>query len=321
MAMSICDFLNREVPMEEDFCFVIMPFDGKLDEVYHRRIMPIMEEFGFRCRRADQNLGSTIVLLEIIDDILKAKVIIADLTDANPNVYYELGICHAIGKYVILLNSKGSEVPFNISGLHYFEYGDQPGGESVLRDFLKGALLLQKDKGEAELFDKRALARNLKKSCHLWKSGQEVLIDLDDFLEIVLGLDFLSPTDEEISFLCQAAAYYGKFMKRMTDTANMNKAAIHVLAVEAANGSYTRVPWRAASMLENLNRSLVERELRDFTGEIRNQHIFPGSILEGSTVSLLARTVNDPKTPQNVREKLTEALGQIKAEFKGEEEA
>ncbi len=315
MALKIYDFLNQDIPIEEKFCFVIMPFDEKLNEVFHRGIKPIVEELGFRCTRADQHFGSVPILFEIFDDILKANVIIADLTDANPNVFYELGICHVLKKNVILLKRKGSHVPFDLNGIRHFEYEDRLGGDGILRDFLSSAIMYEQGDGEEELFDKPSMIRNLKKGCHLWKSGQVILIGFEKFMEIVLGLDHLSPTDDEIAFLCQAAAYYGKFMRRMTEFAYGDRTAIHVLAVEAATGLFTRVPWRAASMLEHFDRNLVERELGEFTGEIFNKSIFPQAILEGSTVFLLNSNINNPKTPKETRWKLAEALKQIQTEF------
>ncbi|MCP4569931.1 MAG: hypothetical protein GY841_20315 [FCB group bacterium] len=315
MAMEICDYLNQRVPMEEDFCFVIMPFDEKLNEVFHRGIKPIVEELGFRCRRADQHLGSTPILYDIFDDIMKAKVIIADLTDANPNVFWELGICHTLKRNVILLKRAGSHVPFDLHGFRHFEYEDRLGGEGTLRDILKGTLAHVKDDREAELFDKPSMTRNLKKGCHLWKSGQEIVIGFEEFVEIVLGLDHLSPTEDEIAFLCRAAAYFGKFMRRMSEVAHGHRTAVYALAVEAATGLFTRVPWRAATMLEHFDRNLVERELREFTDEIVNKQIFPKAILEGSTIFLLNATVNNPKTPKETREKLAEVLRQIRSEY------
>lgn|GEM_PF-4790076 len=315
MAMNIYNYLNQEVPMEEDFCFVIMPFDDKLNEVFHSGIEPIAKEFDLRCTRADQHFESTPIMFEIFDDIQKAKVIIADLTGANPNVFYELGICHALKRNVILLKRAGSNVPFDLHGIRHLEYEDRLGGVSRLREILKETLALDKDDRGAELFDKTSMTRNLKKFCHLWKSGQEILIGFEEFMEIVLGLDHLSPTDDEIAFLCRAAAYYGKFMRRMSEAAHANRTAVHSLVVEAATGLFTRVPWRAATMLEHFDRNLVERELREFADEIVNKHIFPKAILEGSTVFLLNATVNNPKTPKETREKLAQVLRQIRAEF------
>lgn len=313
--MNIYEYLNQGVRTDDDFCFVIMPFDSKLDAIYHQGILPIVEGVGLRCMRADQNLESTPILFEIFDNILRAKVIIADLTDSNPNVFYELGICHALKKNVILLKSAESDVPFNLEGIRHFEYSDRLGGEDKLREFLTGALAFEKDNGKIELFDKPSMTKNLKKYCRLWETGQEILIGFEEFMEIVLGLYHLSPSDDEIAFLSGAAAHFGKFMRRMTEATHGNRKTVQALTIEAASGLFERVPWRAAIMLEHCDPELVEREVREFSGEILNKAIFPKAILEGSTVFLLDSTINDPMTPKETRENLAQVQRQIRAEY------
>lgn len=64
-----------------------------------------------------------------------AKVLIADLTGNNPNLFYEVGLSHAIGKNVILITCDTSGVPFNLRHLGYIKYEDMIGG-----DKLKGSL-------------------------------------------------------------------------------------------------------------------------------------------------------------------------------------
>ncbi len=312
--MNIFEYLNRKVPIEDDLCFVIMPFDEKYDAVYHHAINPILEELGFRCMRADQNFASTPIMFEIFDYIKKAKVIIADLTGSNPNVYYELGICHALKRNVILLKKKDSHVPFDLHGIRHFEYEDKLGGESKLKVFLKDALALDLDEADSPI-DEQAVKQNLRKACHLWKSSKEVLIKFEEFLEITLSIDNISHTDEEIAFLCHVAAYFGKFMKRMTEIAYKNILAMDALIIEASSGKTTRVPWRAAAMLEHFEINLIKDRLLNFKGDYKNTEIMPIELKIGSTLNKLEKVIEGLGHTSQIRDKLLQAKAQIESEF------
>ena len=314
--MNINEYLNRNISVEDDLCFVIMPFDEDLTPVFQNGIKPIVEELGYRCRRADEHFGSSPIMFEIFDDILRAKIVIADLTGSNPNVFYELGISHALKRNVVLLKRSGSDVPFDLHGIRHFEYEDSFKGISELRAFITSALTTSDAVNQSELFDKQALESALKKACHLWRADNTVLINFDVFLEIALGLEHLSPSNEEIAFLSHAAAYFGKFMRRFVEAGKENSYAIRTLIKEAAGGSTTRVPWRAAAMLEHLNPALVEKEISEYTGEVTNTGLFPMAILKHETVNELTKIMRDPSMSPNKRDKLDQALRQIRSEFK-----
>jgi hypothetical protein len=102
----------------------------------------------------------------------------------------------------------------------------------------------------------------------------------------------------------------------MTEGAKQNRAAVRALVQEAAAGLTTRVPWRAAAMLENFDHNLVEAEIRGYTGDVANPAIFPDAILAHKTVSKLTEAVENPSISAEKRDKLNEALRQIRAEFR-----
>ena len=83
--------------------FVIMPFDAELDDVYDYLIRGPLSEAGYDVKRADDLLNQQNILEDILLSIVKSDLIVADLSKANPNVYYELGLAHVYGKKVILL--------------------------------------------------------------------------------------------------------------------------------------------------------------------------------------------------------------------------
>jgi len=81
------------------FAFVIMSFSNNrpLQRAYRTAIKPIVTEFAYRCERVDEQEFNTRITDRILDNIQRANFIIADVTDARPNCYYELGVAHAIG--------------------------------------------------------------------------------------------------------------------------------------------------------------------------------------------------------------------------------
>jgi hypothetical protein len=102
--------------------FIIMPFTPELDDVYHLGIREVVAKVGGSCERADemQHVGG--IVEKIYDSIKGADIIIAELTAANPNVYYEVGFAHALGKPVILLTRNIQNTPFDLRVYNHVIY-------------------------------------------------------------------------------------------------------------------------------------------------------------------------------------------------------
>jgi hypothetical protein len=98
-------------------CFVIMPFAATFSEVYTaiRRAMEA-PDLNFRCGRADELFGGHEIMTDILGEIARAEVVIADLTGRNPNVFYELGITHMTkdARRVLLIAQNIDDVPFDL---------------------------------------------------------------------------------------------------------------------------------------------------------------------------------------------------------------
>ncbi|MCY3886235.1 MAG: hypothetical protein OXG19_00800 [Chloroflexi bacterium] len=102
--------------------FLIMSFDEEFDAVYKRFIKPVLEDVGFEVLRADNIESQQNILRDIIEKIIESNLIVADLTNSNPNVFYELGLAHAFGKPVILVAQDANEVPFDLKQYRVLEY-------------------------------------------------------------------------------------------------------------------------------------------------------------------------------------------------------
>jgi len=104
-------------------CFVLMPFAGDFEEVFAYAIKPAAEAAGFDCNRADQAFGPRAIISDIIEGIFAADAIVADVSGSNPNVFYELGVAHAIDNKTIVICEKTSEVlPFDMAAYRVIFY-------------------------------------------------------------------------------------------------------------------------------------------------------------------------------------------------------
>lgn len=114
------------IAVEKNRCFFLMPFSSDFDLIYGT-IKSKLNNEGFICNRADEIAGSTPILSKILNEISKSQYIIVDLTNSNPNVYYELGIAHTLkeARNVLLIKQKSYKAPFDISHLTYIEYEPQ----------------------------------------------------------------------------------------------------------------------------------------------------------------------------------------------------
>ncbi len=110
-------FGPNKFPIQEGLVFVLMPFETGLTEIYTTVVKPAVEAKNLICRRADDINSNNTIMSDIWKSICEARFIIADLSNRNPNVMYELGISHTVGKETILIHqdSDGAKLPFDIS--------------------------------------------------------------------------------------------------------------------------------------------------------------------------------------------------------------
>ena len=127
-------FGRGEFTLDPNLCFVLMPFAEQMRPIYDDHIRPIVESEGLSCLRADEIMGTNVITRDIWEKMNRARFIIADLTGRNPNVFYEVGIAHTLGKEVILLTQSMNDVPFDLKALRCIVYSYTPRG---MRDMEK----------------------------------------------------------------------------------------------------------------------------------------------------------------------------------------
>ncbi|MFZ0737652.1 MAG: hypothetical protein WBL70_01130 [Candidatus Acidiferrales bacterium] len=110
------------------FVFVLMPFDQKFDDIYQLGIKPAAEGAGAYCERIDEQIFAESILARIYNQIAKADIVVADMTGRNPNVFYEVGYAHALGKTAILLTQNSEDIPFDLKHYPHIIYGTSIAG-------------------------------------------------------------------------------------------------------------------------------------------------------------------------------------------------
>ena len=122
-------------------CFVIMPFGDWFDDYYSTIFVPAIEGAGLNPRRADDLYRPSAIVGDIWELTKAATIILADLSDKNPNVFYELGLAHASAKPAILVTASMEDIPFDLRALRIIEYDkNDPYWGSNLRDQIEAAL-------------------------------------------------------------------------------------------------------------------------------------------------------------------------------------
>lgn len=130
-------FGGHNFTLDPNLCFILMPFAEEMRPIYDDHIRPIVESEGISCLRADEIVGVNLITFDIWEKINRARFIIADLTGQNPNVFYELGLAHALGKEVILLAQSIDDVPFDLKAMRCIIYSYHPRGVKNLEKSLQ----------------------------------------------------------------------------------------------------------------------------------------------------------------------------------------
>jgi hypothetical protein len=121
---------NASLQIDSQLCFIVMPFGSdELNDVYEYFVKPSIENScSLRCERGDDVFGSNVIMEDIRQSIERARLVIADLTGRNPNVFYEVGIAHTLNKDVLLLSQSMNDVPFDLRHRRVLVYDYTPKG-------------------------------------------------------------------------------------------------------------------------------------------------------------------------------------------------
>lgn len=114
--------------------FVIMSFKPEYNQIYSQSIKPAFDKMGYKCSRVDEDYGPKNISIDIIKSIINANIVLADISEDSPNVFYELGVSHSVGNKTITIMSRGDDkIPFDLSHYRAIQYDNTDQGLKLLR--------------------------------------------------------------------------------------------------------------------------------------------------------------------------------------------
>lgn len=125
--------------IEPTLAYAMMPFDARFVAVYDS-IQRAALNAGLRCRRADDIWENAAIIQDVVALIDKSRVVICDCTGRNPNVFYEAGIAHTLGREVILITQSEHDIPFDLRHLRYVCYLNNAEGLGELATALQARM-------------------------------------------------------------------------------------------------------------------------------------------------------------------------------------
>lgn len=147
--------LAKEVSLDPTAtCFIMMPFAPPIGNYYSTIYEPAIKKAKLKPVRADNDMfGTGKIMDQIWQGINSAKVLVAELTERNPNVFYELGLAHALQKPVVLVASNEEDVPFDIRHIRviYYDVRDPFWGQKLIEKVAENVLSALQNPAEAVL--------------------------------------------------------------------------------------------------------------------------------------------------------------------------
>jgi hypothetical protein len=145
--------------MAEKNCFIIAPIGDaesdtrkRSDQILKHVINPALKDCGYKGTRADQISEPGMITSQVIQRIVDDPLVVADLTERNPNVFYELAIRHAIRKPLVQIIKKGEQIPFDVAGTRtiHVDHHDLDSVETARTEIIAQVKALEKNPANLE---------------------------------------------------------------------------------------------------------------------------------------------------------------------------
>ena len=144
---------------DEKNCFVVSPIGEpdsetrkRADQILKHVVKPAVGECGYTAVRADEIEKPGIITSQVIQRVVTDPLVVADLTERNPNVFYELAIRHALKKPFVQLIKKGEQIPFDVAGTRTIQvdHHDLDSVEAAKREIVAQIRVLEADPSDLE---------------------------------------------------------------------------------------------------------------------------------------------------------------------------
>jgi len=112
------------------------------DRTFRHLIEPAVSSHGYAAHRADQDPRSGLITPKLLRDVIESDLVVADLTDHNPNVYYELAVRHVTQKPIVQIIARGQTLPFDVSDTRTIAFDiqnldDVAAAREQIKDYVK----------------------------------------------------------------------------------------------------------------------------------------------------------------------------------------
>lgn len=125
--------------IEPALASAMMPFDAGFNAVFDS-IRQAAGNVGLLCRRADDIWENAAIIQDVVALLDRSRVVVCDCSGRNPNVFYEAGIAHTLGREVILITQNGNDIPFDLRHLRYVPYLNNVEGRAALTAALQARM-------------------------------------------------------------------------------------------------------------------------------------------------------------------------------------
>jgi hypothetical protein len=244
--------------------FVLMPFDPEFNAIYDTLIKASLEEVGYEVSRADSFLDQQNILRSIVRGITSADLILADLTTANANVFYELGLCHGLRIPTVLLAQSMDEIPFDLRSYKVQIYDTHFDRINKLRNSLKS--IGEKHKQNEIVFGSPIIDFSMDMLTETFDASQETMVKASEDQEEEGLLDYLVGGEEASAELTSVLEKFRAEIEEITAKLNKHTSNMQGLGSNpgaGAAGRFHKISLLAASDINNFSKN-VESTLPEF---------------------------------------------------------
>lgn len=293
--------------------FVITPFNDDFLALYEELKRVFGEDFNFKNAGDLDNQRN--ILQDIVEGIYNAQVIIADLTGLNANVFYELGLAHAMNKKVIIITQDIGELPFDIKSYRANEYSLQfnkiPALIEQLRKLLNGAIDNTTKYGNpvSDYLPDYYSSNTASTVTEIETSGEENIISDDEDGEKGY-LDYIADIQEHANEMTKEINTMSEEMQQINST--MTAATNEINRVKAQSGNADASFIRSVCRKISTPTETLATQIKGHTEKI----ISHWNIIENSYLSLLDNQYTQtPANLDSIKDSMT-ALGSMQHEIK-----